>query len=90
MTRRPIFRDKFLAPINHIARIRGALRQHPYKKVPHSFAKNASKIVIVDQISPEETGLTNSVAATALQRPLFIQGKHLFSNERRIYKRKLF
>jgi hypothetical protein len=37
-----------------------------------------------DPISPDETGLTNSLAAAVLQRPLLIQGKHSISCKKKV------
>jgi hypothetical protein len=61
--RRPIFRDKLLAPINRISGLRRALRQHPYKKIPHLLAKNSTKKFTQRQNSPEGTVLTNTTGA---------------------------
>jgi hypothetical protein len=55
------------APINHIARIRGASQQHPYKKIHLNSTKKSYKfqknLFADDQIFPAESGLSKPIDA---------------------------
>jgi hypothetical protein len=55
------------APINHIAQIRGASQQHPYKKIHLNSTKKSYKfqknLFANDQIFPAESGLSKPIDA---------------------------